>query len=213
MRAARLVLGISAILFSAASARAGIAPAMITPTPLPRQEVYSKNEFYVLVVDPDLERSNVFATSDRSRPLWSFPGVLKTDVRRILLADSGSVVALIGNGEGSDSTRVDGVRLIDRSGGTRSYESSSFIEQAPVTYGCGPASIRWFDAVDDHGDHFVIRTADGSQYAIDYVTGRRIGKWRIVIAAGVICGLLVFLATLAWKRPAAVRPAEAESPA
>ncbi len=201
------------LLLQAAAAQAGIAPSMITPTPLPRQEVYSRNEFYVLVVDPALERTDVFATSDRSRPLWSFPGVLKTDVRRILLADNGRVVALVGNGEGSgvDATRVEGVRLIDRDGATRSYGSSRFIEQPPLTYGCGPTSVRWFDAVEDRGNYFVIRTVDGREHAIDYTTGPRPGKWRIVIVAGVICGLLLFLAQLAWNRPAAPRPAEASS--
>jgi hypothetical protein len=105
-----LSLCLPVLLLGAGSARAGVPGSMITPTPIPRQEVFSKNEAFVLVVDPELQRNSVFAAGDRTRPLWSIPGVLKSDVRWILLADSGSVVALIGNGEGSanDPARVEG---------------------------------------------------------------------------------------------------------
>jgi hypothetical protein len=211
---ARFRLGVMALLLGVTTAHAGLVSSMITPTPLPRQEVYSKNGTFVLLVNPDVERNTIFSTADRTRPLWSFPGVLKTDVRRILLSDSGSVVALISNGEGNadDPSRVEGVRLIDRDGKTRSYGVSEFVENPEFAYGCGPTSLRWFDAAEDYGDHFVIRTSDGKEYAIDYATGRRLSRWYRIAAVAVVCGVLLFLVRLVWLRSPGIRP-EMEQPA
>lgn len=199
------------VLLGAGSARAGVPGSMMTPTPIPRQEVFSKNEAFVLVVDPELPQNRVYAASDRTRPLWSLPGVLKSDVRWILLADNGSVVALIGNGDSTsgDPSRVDGVRLIDRNGNTRSYESTVFIENPPFTYGCGSTTVRWFDAVEDRGSSFVIRTADGKEHTLEYTTAPRRGKLHKAAAAGVVFGVILFLARRSIRRPAEA-PAVAE---
>jgi hypothetical protein len=215
MLVTRVGLGLSALLFVVAAARAGVPASMIAPTPLPRQDVFSKNESFVLDVDPDAGRNTVYSVADRSHPLWSFPGVLKTDVRRILLADTGAVVVLIGNGEGSasDPSRVEGVRIIDRSGATREYEVWDFIKKPPLTYGCGPTTLRWFDAVIDHGDRFVIRTPDGKDHSLDYSTAPRLAKWYKVAAAGVVSGVLIFVVGRALLRRAAAKPVDAAAPA
>jgi hypothetical protein len=208
-------LGLAVLLVCAESARAGVLASMIVPTPLPRQDVFSKNESFVLDVDPDSGRNAVYSVADRTHPLWSFPGALKSDVRRILLADTGSVVVLIGNGEGSagDPARVEGVRIIDRSGATRSYEIWDFIAKPPLTYGCGPTTLRWFDAVTDHGDRFVIQTPDGKEHSLDYTTAPRLAKWYKVAAAGVVSGVLIFVVGRALLRRAAAKPVDAAAPA
>jgi hypothetical protein len=207
-----LSLCLPVLLLGAGQALAGLPGSMITPTPIPRQEVFSKNEAFVLVVDPELQRNSVYAASDRTRPLWSFPGVLKSDVRWILLADSGLVVALVGNGDStsSDPSRVGGVRLIDREGKTRSYDTTAFIEKPPLTYGCGPASVRWFDAVEDRGDRFVIRTADGEEHTLEYTTAPPNRRWYVIAIAGVFCGILLYFANTALRRPPAAEPTLAE---
>jgi hypothetical protein len=210
-----LSLCLPVLLLSAGQALAGIPGSMIAPTPIPRQVVFSKNEAFVLVVDPELQRNSVYAASDRTRPLWSIPGVLKSDVRWILLADSGSVVALIGNGDSTsgDPSRVAGVLLIDRDGVSRSYETTAFIAKPPLTYGCGSNTVRWFDAVEDRGDRFVIRTADGKEHTLEYTTAPPNRRWYVVAIAGVICGVLLYFANLALRRPAAAEPTLAETAA
>jgi hypothetical protein len=214
MPAGRLPLCLIALLAHAAAARATVFTMPTEPTPLPRQEVFSKNGAFVLVVDPEAQRSVVYAANDRTLPMWSIPGVLKTDVRRILLADSGSVVALIRDGAGAngDPARPEGVRLLDRNGASWSYEIAVFNDKPALSYGCGPTTVNWFDAVIDHGDRFVIRTLDGKEHSLDYTATPRRARWPELIGAGVIGGVLLFLVRIMWRRPAAKRP-EWEQPA
>ena len=209
MALVRLALCLIATLITADVARAGLFTVPVEPTPLPRQEVFSKNEAFVIVVDPKQDQSTIYAASDRSQSLWSIPGVLKSDVRRILLADSGSVVALISDGASAnpEPSQVQGVRLIDREGRTRSYTISEFIQNPSFAYFCGPTSILWVDVVEDHGDRFTIRTTDGKQHTLEYTAAPRTGRWQKVVIAGVFCGVLIFFVRTVLRRRPAVEPA------
>jgi hypothetical protein len=208
MTLARLGLCLSALVDVTGPAGAGVIGQPTEPTPIPRQDVYSHNGSFVIDVNPDGSGNAIFAANDRSRPLWTLQGVLKTDVRQILLADHGSVVALIREiplKYGEDQGQEEAVRLIDRNGRNLSYSVTEFNKKPGfASDGCGKSSLLWHDAVIDHGDHFVIRLEDGKQYSVEYSTAPRFGKWYKIAGAGVVCGMLLFLIRRAMRRKGAV---------
>ena len=121
--------------------------------------------------------------------------MLKTDVKKILLSDDGSVVALIGGSEMEDGTlnRAEGVRLIDRQGATRSHAYEEFYRAPTFSYGCGGNATLWFNAVVDHGDRFVIQTLDGKEYTFGYTTEAPARGWLTVAVLTAVVGLLLIV--------------------
>jgi hypothetical protein len=197
-------------LFASGTTWAGV-PSGIAP--LGPHEVLSRNGAFVLDVNPEAQRNTVYATADRTRPVWSFPGILKTDVRKILVADNGLVVVLIGAGDVNDTdlSRSEGVRLIGHDGTSRSHRIIEFNRDPSFSYGCGNNYVNWFEDVIDHGDHFVIRTTDRKEHSFGYTTAPRFGPWPRVVLAGLACGVLLFLVRLALRRPPTGSPVEATS--
>jgi len=214
MTSIRSALGlfVPVFLVSTSTARAGIFVPMV---PLGRHEVISKNGAFVLDVNPDAERNTIYFADDRTRPLWSFKGVLKTDVKKILLADDGSVVALIGGSEMDDGTlkRGEGVRLIDRTGATRSHDYEDFNRASTFSYGCGGNAALWFDEVIDHGDRFVIQTRDGKEHTFGYTTAAPARRWLRAAAVTAVMGviLVVLFVRTGIRRPGDVPAVEEAS--
>lgn len=177
---------------------------LVNPVPLPRRDVFSKNEAYVLDVNASAERNTVYRTADRSMPLWSIPGVLKSDVERILLANDGSVVVLIMaiSPTSTDPTATKAMRLIDRDGKEVSYTISELKTEAAPVWGC-QNTPRWLDSITDHGDHFVIRTTDGKEQAFRYSTKlprmKRFRWWALAVS-GLICGVVLARLNVVLKR-------------
>lgn len=177
---------------------------LVNPVPLPRRDVFSKNEAYVLDVNATAGRNTVYRASDRSTPLWSIPGVLKSDVERILLANDGSVVVLIMaiSPSSADPTSTKAMRLIDRDGQQLSYTISELKTEAAPVWGC-QNTARWLDSITDYGDHFMIRTTDGKEQSFRYSTKlprmKRFGWWTIAVS-GLICGVVLARLNVALKR-------------
>ena len=201
----RMTVCLMSVMLGADATSATILTGMpVDPVPLPRRHVFSKNEAFVLDVDATAGRNTVYRVADRSMPLWSIPGVLKSDVERILLADDGSVVVLVLAIPplSPDPRSAEAIRLIDRYGRQRSYTVSELKTEAAPVYGC-QNSARWLDSVIDHGDRFVIRTTDGNEQAFRYSTqaprSKRFGWWDVA-ASGLICGVVLARLNVILKR-------------
>jgi hypothetical protein len=219
MKLARFVLCLTALLVGNGATRAGTFTLPVEPNPIPRQEIFSHNGAFVLDVNPEGSGNAIYAVHDRLRPQWTLPGVLKTDVRRILLSDSGSVVALIRDVavKWDDQGREEAIRLIDRDGRSRTYTVADFNGSPNFKFdGCSKSSLVWHDAVIDHGDHFVIRLENGKEYSLEYSTASRTGRWQKIVIAGVFCGVLVFFVRTVLRRPPVepvmVEPVETAGP-
>lgn len=111
------------------------------------------------------------------------PGQLDTGVRKIVLSDDGSVVALVGGGTSvaGRGSNARGVRLLARDGSAtlhrlRTGGGTIFFEAATV--GCEPAPGPWFDHVIDHGDRFVVWMPGGTNHTFPNTASRWAGPWR-----------------------------------
>jgi hypothetical protein len=173
----------------------------------------------VLEVDPRAGRNTVYAARDRTRPLWSVPGRLDTGVRKILLSDDGSVVALVGGGTSvaGRGSSARGVRLLARDASTifhRMQSGGGELLFEAATVGCEPAPGPWFDHVIDHGDRFVVWMPDGTKHTFPYTTSRWAGRWRKPVALAA-AGLALILLYLSLRRPtpAPAAATEVETPA
>lgn len=201
------ILGLSVLLFASGTTWADTPSGIV---PLGRHEVFSKNGAFVLDVNPEAQCNTVYAAADRTRPVWSFPGILKTDIRKILVADNGLVVALIGSSNVGEAelSRSEGVRLIGHDGRSRSHRIIEFYREPSFSYGCGNSYINWFEDVTDQGDRFVIRTTEGKEYTLDYTTVSPARRWLLagIVTALVGAGLVLLLVRPALRRRPDVGP-------
>ena len=215
MSLARLRVPVSLLLLLVAGgfAAGGIFPNM---TYLGRHDVFSRNGLYVLDVNPEAQSNTVYLASDRSRPLWSCPGALKTIVRKTLLADNGAVVAMIGGGDVTqdDLSGAEGIRLVDRNGATRSHRIVEFNTRPAFSYGCGGNQAIWYDDVVDHGDRFAIVMKDGTVHTFDYSTAPPQRRWLKMALPVVMAGLgvVVLLVRVASRRSAQIEAVEPVGP-
>jgi hypothetical protein len=210
-----VVVAMLGIVLSASHLLAGV---FSMPTPLPRHEIYSQNRLFVLDVDPEANRNTIYPTADRTRRLWSFDGVLTNDVKQILLANDGAVVALIGGGDViiNDRSGAEGIRLIDRFGATRLHRMAEPRgKPTPGSYGCSGGVASWYSESIDHGDWFVIRTLDGKKHPFDYTTASPHARWwragGVAVGVSLLVGLL--LVVLARRPPVAAPVANPEAAA
>lgn len=200
-----MIVCLALVILGAETSSATIFTGMpVDPMPLPQRYVFSNNETYLLDVDPSAGRNTIYLAADRSIPLWSIPGVLKSDVERILLADDGLVVVLILAipPTSPDPKSAEVMRLIDRKGKQRSYTVSDLNTDVAAVYGCQNTS-RWFDSITDHGNRFVIRTTDGREQAFRYTTEsqrRKRFEWWSIAASGLVCGAVLFHLNVVIKR-------------
>jgi hypothetical protein len=151
----------------------------------------------------------------------SVPVQLDTGVRKILLSDDGSVVALVGGGTSvaGRSSNARGVRLLAGDGSTAFHRlrpggGTLFFEATAV--GCEQVPGPWFDHIIDEGDRFVVWMPDGRKHTFQYSTWHWAGRWQKPVALAAAAGLALILLYLSLRRPTpapAVKPAEPEAPA
>lgn len=175
-------------------ADAGIMVPLRPVVPLEPRDVYSTNQAFVLAVNGSEAGSPVYATADRTRPLWVLPGVLKSNWGHLLLSDDGAGVALVWAGSTAELD-AEGVRVVNRDGLAASYRlgelySPPASDDGVFAFGCGPPSPPWVTGVTNEGDRFLIQTTDGRNLRFSY-TGEVVRRDHLVwaLVAVVVLGI------------------------
>lgn len=182
------------------------------PRPIPFREVYSPNGRFVLAVNATEAGSVVYATADRSRPVWTIAGPLMSTWAHVVLSDDGNVVALVSDGP-AEST-AEGLRLVDRNGVVATYQvdeiAPSRLKVPDPTSEvflpmCGPSVPAWAAGVTNQGDRFTIETEDGRNYTFGF-TGEPVGRgWVRWAGIGGVVGVVIGgLALVVWRHRSVV---------
>src|SRR5262245_29093585 len=135
-----------------------------------RHDVFSPNRDYVLDVDPETEVHVVYATKDRTKPLWSFS--MHVWQAPFLLSNDGAVVATLA-WEHIRVQDLDDAQCIEFRNKEGVFKAYSFAELCPnpartILTGGGPIGgfwRTWYTELDHyHDDTFRVRTTDFFEY-------------------------------------------------
>ena len=169
-----------------------------------RHDVFSQNGLYVLDVDPIAEVNTVYSVADRTRPMWSFPGLSGE-----LLSNDGMVVVFVNWRFVTEEhlATATGVEFRNRDGAFKSYLVRELVPDPPLTQDIGPGPIgdfwrTWYSEVKDDGDEFSLRTTGIYDYRFRFSNGEMISRtWHPrfhrphVIAGAVVAGLILIALT------------------
>jgi len=139
-----------------------------------RHDVFSKNEAFVLDVNPETNLHVVFDVKDRTKPLWSvsfrvwhFP---------ILLSNDGKVVATVAweHVRVQDIGECAAVTFWNKDGKFRTYPLRELCPDPPKTVGPGPVGDverTWHMGAGSVGDKFSVWTTRYWDYSFRFADG------------------------------------------
>ena len=173
--------------------------------PPQRHDVFSPNRLFVLDADPGKKLNTVYATSDRTKPLWSFPGVLWFCFPQI--SNDGTVVAIVGAGfvQAEDLKNATAIEFINKDGVFKSFTVAELCPHPPRTQDVGPGPIgyfwrTWHTGATSNGETVTVVTTGGWTYEFRLSDGemleRRLNpsaEFQWWFWARVFCGLAVTL--------------------
>lgn len=185
-----------------------------------RHDVFSPNGAFVLDVDPGNETNTVYATADRSRPLWSFREHIW--LAEVLVSNDGTVVAVLQwrYVREDDLREVGGIWFHNKGGIFKVHSVAELCPNPRRTSDVGPGPVgdfwrTWYTDVTNTGERFVLYTTGWYDYELRFSDGEVISKrwhWNIrmprivrenpILATlvGLYCLLLVVLGLVDLRR-------------